>query len=223
MKSIWLAAFALMYTHLPAQAGVIDFEEFINGDLTTPITAGNIDVTFTCGATPGAANCRTFLYGIGGNAFSPGSTPAEPVGPGTDLGVAALTDTTATTNVADNFHLQFSAPITSLSLDAIDLEFEGVTHVLSLFANADFTDLVGTASFTVPANPLDADTTPFSVVLSGTTALSARFTNGGVDPGVAIDNIAFTTPVAEPGSIGGLGLGLLSIAIANRRRRKSFI
>lgn len=214
MKSLWLALGLITFSLPPAQAGVIDFEQFGAGDLDTPIATDDISVTVSCGAAPGAANCRTFIYGVPALVFAPSATPADPFGPGTDLGVTALTNGPSDTPVpTDDFFLQFSAPIIALSLDAIDLEFAGFTHVLSLFANADFTDVVGFVSFTVPGNAIDADTTSFSVVLAGATALSARFTSEG-DPGLALDNIIATAAqVPEPGPLGALALGLFALAI----------
>lgn len=224
MKSVWLAAFALIYAHLPAQAGVIDFEGLgDNVDITSPLSTGDNQVTFSCGFTPNTENCRSFHYGGMINAFAPTEIPVGGFGDGTAVGFVGLHNAGHGNNEQDDFFFQFDQEITSLMLDFIDAEVPGRVHILTLFGDRDFTDIVGTASFTVPANVVDEDIVTIGLTLTGTTALSAIFTNSN-DIGIAVDNLNFTTaPVPEPGSIGGLGLGLLSIAIANRRRRKSFI
>jgi len=224
MKLIWLAVFAVIYAHLPARAGVIDFEGLPdNIAITSPISTGDNQVTFSCGFTPNTENCSSFHYGGMINAFAPTEIPVGGFGDGTAVGFVGLNNAGHGANEQDDFFFQFDEAITSLSFDFIDAEVIGRTHFLTLFSDRDFSNVVGATSFTVPANVVDEDIVNIGLTLSGTTALSAIFTNSN-DIGVAVDNLNFTTaPVPEPGSIGGLGLGLLSIAIANWRRRKSVI
>lgn len=211
----------MMTNPMSAQAGVIDFEGLGDGVVVAPLSAGDINVTFTCGTLPGEASCYSFQYGGPPyHGFAPNDMPAEGFGEGTSLGFGGLTNQPNGPMTPTDFFFEFDAPITSFGFDAIDVDGNGNTHVLSLFANADFTDVVGTFTYTVPVTRIDGDTTAFSVILTGVTALSAHF-SAAADPGLALDNVRITaaTAVPEPGTLGMLVFGMFGLAGLMRRRK----
>jgi len=218
MKSLYLtfALFAFMLS--PAQAGVIDFEGLGDIQPALPISTGDNRVTFSCGLTPNVQTCRTFHYGGPVTSFGPTEIPVGGFGDGTRVGFVGLDDTARGNRESDNYFFQFDREITSLMLDFVDADGIGRTHTLTLFATRNFLNEVGTISYVVPSNRIDQDVIAIGLTLSGVTAQSARFTNGQ-DSGLTVDNLTFDSiPVSEPGALGGLALGLLSLGLKRRRR-----
>lgn len=206
----------------PAQAGVIDFEGLGDGAAVAPIDTGDNLVTISCGATANTGSCFSFDYGGTRTAFGPGDIPFTGFGDGTPVGFVGLSDefTSGALVEAADFFFQFSSPITQLGLNLIDAEGPGNSFTISLFANADFTDLVGTTVFNVPNGLPDGSVVSLNAILSGTSALSAQFSDFGGDVGVAIDNLNFTTlttAVSAPPMLGFTALALIALAVLQRR------
>lgn len=109
------------------------------------------------------------------------------------------------------YYLTFADPITSLSLDLYDYADDTVyggafrdcnggtdfctieaVATLTAFANDDFTDPVGTATFEVDASYVDGQIANLSIPSEqGVTFLSAILTLSAPDIGTGIDNITF--------------------------------
>lgn len=203
----------------PAQAGTIDFEGLGDQAVAGTIITGDNAVTFSCGATSSNGNCFTFHYGGVVTSFAPDDTPATGFGSGTDLGFVGLTDafTGPSVDTAFDYFFQFANPITQLGFDIIDAEGVGNIFTISLFRNADFTDLIGSGSFSPSGGGPDGSVNVVNAILSSGAALSARFGDVVRDGGVAIDNIRFTTAVPAPPAIAIMALALLSLAGSRRR------
>jgi len=213
MRLIFFTLFAL-----PAQAGVIDFEGLGDQFGFNSTTIDETLVTIRCGTTTNSGSCFTFHYGGVETAFFPGDIPATGFGNGTDVGFVGLTDEfDGPTPTALDFFFQFSRPITQLGFDVIDAEGPGESFTITLFANADFTGFLGTTSLIISPGLPDGSVQSINAILSGTSALSARFGDSGADGGVAIDNIRFTTAIPSPPIAGIFGLGLLGLTRLRRR------
>ena len=223
---VFAVAVAVALMPLIAQAVLVDFEGFaIEGT-----AVGTVGIaTFSVGTTPPAVPALSpgFIAGVGApqTAFVPNDTP----NPVTNAGTRFLTDETAATGLglALNYFIDFSAPVTSLSLDLYDYRDDagpgpvaGATATLTVFADPARTIIVGTDTFIVGADP-DGNVETLSVLAPSIRAASLIFSTG--DGGTGIDNINFTTtPIPEPSTLLLLGVGLAGARFVSpgRRRRK---
>ncbi|MGF1501092.1 MAG: hypothetical protein ACFBSD_04680 [Paracoccaceae bacterium] len=200
----------------PAAAATIDFETQPTGVLST-LTVDGIEVSFDC--APGA--CFVFGYGGPTEAFAGAAGPDTPLGglPNPTVGGQGLTDEADGPLLAPNgYDIAFSEAVTDISFDIIDLD--GSTLTVDLFSNADFTGLLGTATFT------GGDGAIVPVDLSSVTGGVLSLSLGVTTPGSAIDNLAFTaveddgptTIIPVPPTLALFLSGLLGFAWTGFRR-----
>jgi hypothetical protein len=214
-----------------AHAGIIDFEEFGNaaqlngaGALNVPGTA----VTYTVGVSGAntGVNALVFDTAPGVNPIDPDLTAPfdDPSTPGNDMfdpGNVLVLGTVQSggsngTQVNDNagggtLTFVFSLPVSFLSIDVFDVGDSGATGVdISI-------DLGGgsLANFMNVGSGLgDNEYTTFNFA-GGPTGSIAGFTLSGSG---AVDNISVAVP--EPATLGVLGIGLVGLGFAARRRRR---
>lgn len=214
------AAILVALSTAPVGATVINFESgFTDQQAVGTVNAGGVNVSFSCGADPGSAgSCFAVRYGGPTTAFVHHDTPEVGAGNG-PTGWFGLSDENDGPSDTDTFFLVFDQEVSDLSLLLIDYRVDGGPTVgaeatLVVFANADFTDPLGSDTFVIPdQNPPDGNIEELSVMASG--ILSAMIVFSEDDVGVAIDNIAFS--VAEPASLLALGFGLAGLGYLLRR------
>jgi len=186
----------------PSHADVIDFNGLTSGDPIRNIDTATNRVTFSCGATHNTAgDC---LVGgsnrpspaLANEAFNPGNPPFD-----------------------QDVFMVFDNPIRSLSLDLIDLERPDGSVTLTLFSDANFTNIIDATTVLPLQNPPNAVVQPMFVSADGTgqQAHAARLsiTLFGRDA-VVFDNFDFAT-VPEPSSVFVLGI-MASCMLARRRQ-----
>ncbi|TWU08974.1 PEP-CTERM motif protein [Symmachiella macrocystis] len=240
--SLMLSAALLLACSLDAQAGFIDFEsgysdlEIINsaidtGDnLVTISTTGNTNSAFSYIAEVGTPPRTGFT--TGGNAAVSDDEAVDG-----RAGGFFLTDDTVgdvAINSAD-YVFSFADGITDLSMDIFDFRVDGgaqnvgstATAMLTLFSDEAMTNIVGMTSFTADLQnqPIDGNWENLLVIADGV-AVKAVLDLGGVDRGVGVDNISFTTepppvnPVPEPSSFVLMGLGAIGLIGFRRRQQR---
>ncbi|QDU44357.1 PEP-CTERM motif protein [Symmachiella dynata] len=242
-KCLMLSAAVLVACSLEAQAGFIDFEsgyadlQSVNGAIDT---GDNLVSISTTGAT-GNPTGLSYIAAVGEprSAFTTGTNPGVMNDQAVDnrAGEFFLTDeNTPGSNVyASDYIFSFADGITDLSLDIFDFRVDGgaqdvgstATAMLTLFSDDAMTNIVGMTSFTADLQnqPIDGNWENLLVVANGV-AVKAVLDFGGLDRGVGVDNINFTTqpppvnPVPEPSSFVLMGLGAIGLIGFRRRQQR---
>jgi hypothetical protein len=240
--SLMLSAVVLVACSLEARAGFIDFEsgysdlDTISGaidtgdNLVTISTTGNTDSGFAYIANVGTPFRTGFT--TGGNA-----AVADDEAVDGRAGGFFLTDDTIgdiAINSAD-YVFNFADGITELSLDILDFRLDGgaqvndsATATLTLFSDEAMMNAIGSTSFTALSGddqPIDGNWENLLVIAQGV-AVKAVLDLGGLDRGVGVDNISFTTqpppvnPVPEPSSFVLLGIGAVGLLGFRRRQQR---
>lgn len=221
---VFAVAVAVSLMPLIAQAVLIDFE---TGFVDLQSGVGPVGIaTFSVGTNAMTAT-SAFIAQVGAppqTAFVPNDTP----NPATNAGNFFLTDeNTGSLSAALNYFIDFSAPVTSLSLDLYDYRVDGGpttgdAATLTVYSDTGRTVFAGSDQFVIPGtNPVDGNVVNLSipVPVGPIRAASLIFSTG--DVGTGIDNINFTTPIPEPSTLLLLGSGLFGMGfVAGGRRRR---
>jgi len=239
--SLMLSAVVLVACSLEAQAGFIDFESGYSDlqPINSAIDTGDNLVTIS---TTGNTNSAiSFIAKVGTpprTGFTTGSNPLVTDDEAVDgrAGGFFLTDDTVgdvAVNSAD-YVFNFADGITDLSLDIFDFRVDGgaqvndsATATLTLFSDEAMTNMIGMTSFTADLQnqPIDGNWENLLVIADGV-AVKAVLDLGGLDRGVGVDNIQFTTepppvnPVPEPSSFVLMGLGAIGLLGFRRRQQR---
>jgi len=240
--SLMLSAALLIACSLEAQAGFIDFESGYSDLQSVPgviDTGDNLVSISTIGNTNSGI---AYIAEVGAplrTGFTTGTNAAIDDDEAVDgrAGGFFLTDDVVgdlAINSAD-YVFSFADGITDLSLDIFDFRVDGgaqnagstATAVLTLFSDDAMTNIVGMTSFTADLlnQPIDGNWENLVVNANGV-AVKAVLDLGGVDRGVGVDNISFTTqpppvnPVPEPSSFVLMGLGAIGLIGFRRRQQR---
>ncbi len=205
-----------------ANAAVINFESgFVDlqpvGTVNTPGNQTTFSVT-------GGGPAIIAQVGNPTTAF----VPNDNVIPAAQVGNFFLTDERAGPNLMLDYFMSFANPIANLALDLLDFRGDGGpntdTATLTVYSDANFTNAVGSDSFTLPGNIInpDGNIINLSVLFPSAPIRSASLTFALGDVGTGIDNITFQNAVPEPTSLAVWAvLGLVGAGVYRRQRRKA--
>ena len=241
--SLMLSAVVLVACSLEANAGFIDFESGYSDLQSVPgviDTGDNLVSISTTGAT-GNPTGLSYIAAVGEprSGFTTGTNPNITNDEAVDgrAGSFFLTDeNTPGANVyASDYIFSFADGITELSMDIFDFRVDGgaqdvgstATAMLTLFSDEAMTNIIGMTSFTADLQnqPIDGNWENLLVIADGV-AVRAVLDFGGLDRGVGVDNINFTTqpppvnPVPEPSSFVLLGIGAIGLLGFRRRQQR---
>lgn len=224
MMNGWMCAFAgvLLVAVGAVQAATIDFETgFAELDEVESVSVDDVEVAFD--TDTGDPLVIAEVGNQGGNvAFGPDDTPVNAISPG------AFFLTNGSGTVA-NYLLGFSVGIMSLSVDVYDIAGDGSsqagdTTTLTLFADAERTQALGSDTFTTVGT--EGDGYAVRLIVDGLSlsnpavAASIIIDSDSPDTGNGIDNVTFQA-IPEPASLMLLGVGGMVLLRRGRIRLRS--
>lgn len=213
-----------------SNAVTIDFETgFSDLDPVSAVaTSDGNQVTFSVGPGLAGGISSAFIAEVGDpfTAFIPSDGEGTALEP--EIGRFFLADDNGAPLDAFNYFMEFSNPISNLSVDLLDFRIDGGgsssdTVTLTVFSDS-FTTAIGSAVFDITDGlPIGALAT-LSVDNPSGLVRSASIVHSGSDLGTGIDNISFTTnssqtSTPEPEStLGILALSMLAIKLLKSRK-----
>jgi hypothetical protein len=221
-------------------AGIITFDSVTPGATVPSAMDSGVTVTFFAGSgscnPPGTCpGTLSSVYGAApGNGTQEGFTPDDTRAGGPQTNLITDEDSSVAGNVqALDYFFSFDIGVPDLQLDLLDFRADGgalagATAVLDVFSASDWSGgpLFSTSYVTTG---LEADGNVVTLVVPGGLGpiFSARvsftpsLSGGTADNGTGIDNLEWTTPIPEPGTVVLFGSGLLALAAFARKRRQA--